>query len=303
MSRRRTPPVVLTIAGFDPSCGAGATADLKTIAAHGCYGVACLTALTVQTAEGVRSVEPVSPRMVSRTLWELAGDLNFDAVKVGMLANAAVVDEVVNFLRRVTEPYVILDPVLKSSSGADLLDAEGRLRLSKKLLRLATVITPNLDEAAALSGMLVASLAEMKAAAQRLHRMGARNVVITGGHLKRPVDLLSMAGARRPEQVEFAGERVRSTATHGTGCAFSSALACNLAWGESLPDAVRLAKEYVKQALRHAFAVGGGPFGGGAALNHFYWIEEQLRGRQSTSQLLRGPRSASKRKTTVSKRR
>ncbi len=300
---RRTPPVVLTIAGFDPSSGAGATADLKTIAAHGCFGVACLTALTVQSTSGVSRMDPVSPKLVAETLWELAADFNFAAVKVGMLANAKVVDAVATFLRRVTEPYVVLDPVLKSSSGADLLDAEGRLRLPKKLLRRATVITPNLDEAAELSGLLVGSLAEMKSAAQRLHRLGARNVVITGGHLDRPVDLLSMAAARGPEQVEFAGERVRSTATHGTGCAFSSALACNLAWGESLPDAVRLAKQYVAQAIRNAFTVGGGPFGGGAALNHFYWVEELLRGRTSTSRPLGGQQAARKRKKPTSKRR
>ncbi|MGH9510425.1 MAG: bifunctional hydroxymethylpyrimidine kinase/phosphomethylpyrimidine kinase [Terriglobales bacterium] len=301
---RRAPPVVLTIAGFDPSSGAGATADLKTIAAHRCYGVACLTALTVQTSRGVQSVEPVPDRLVSATLWDLAYDFNFDAVKIGMLATAPIVDAVALFLRRVMPPNVVLDPVLQSSSGTELLDQEGRVRLSKRLLRLATVITPNLAEAAFLSGLPVGSLAEMKSAAERLHRLGARNVVITGGHLKRPVDLLSMAAAKGCEQVEFAGERVRSAATHGTGCAFSSALACNLAWGEPLHDAVRLAKEYVTQAIRNACTVGGGPLGeGSSALNHLYAVEEQLRGRRSTSQPLRRPPSASKTKKSAPRRR
>ncbi len=301
---RPAPPVVLTIAGFDPSSGAGATADLKTIAAHGCYGVACLTALTVQSTQGVRSVEPVSPKLVAATLWELASDFNFEAVKVGMLATAPLVDAVALFLKRVRPPVVVLDPVLKSSSGAELLDQQGRLRLSKRLLRLATVITPNLAEAATLSGMQVETLPQMKSAAERLHRLGARNVVITGGHLDQPVDLLSMAAAKRCEQVEFAGARVGSTSTHGTGCAFSSAVACNLAWGKSLRDAVRLAKEYVTQAIRNACTVGGGPLGGGAgALNHFYAVEEQLRGRRSTSQPLSEPLRAVKKKTSASKRR
>lgn len=297
MSRRK-PPVVLTIAGFDPSSGAGATADLKTIAAHGCYGVACLTALTVQTTQGVRSVEPVPARLAAATLRELANHFKLDAVKIGMLATAPLVDAVVRFLQRVRPPNVVLDPVLKSSSGAELLSYEGRLRLSKRLLRLATVITPNLAEAATLSGLQVESLPEMKSAAERLHRLGARNVVITGGHLNRPVDLLSTAAAKGREQVEFAGERVPSTATHGTGCAFSSALACNLALGESLRDAVRLAKEYVTQAIRNA-----SPLGGAGALSHFYAVEEQLRGRRSTSRSLRGSKGATKRKKSATQRR
>ena len=301
---RPAAPVVLTIAGFDPSSGAGATADLKTIAAHGCYGVACLTALTVQSTSGVHRTEPVSAKLVAETLWELASDFNFDAVKIGMLATAPIVDAVALFLRRVMPPNVVLDPVLRSSSGAELLDREGRLRFTKRLLRLATVITPNLTEAAFLSAVHVESLAEMKSAAQRLHRQGARNVVITGGHLNRPVDLLSMAAAKGCEQVEFAGKRVRSAATHGTGCAFSSALACNLALGKSLYDAVRLAKEYVTQAIRNACTLGGGPMGEGAgALNHFHAVEEQLRSRRATSQSLREPLSARKGKKSAPRRR
>lgn len=270
---RAAPPVVLTIAGFDPSSGAGATADLKTIAAHGCYGVSCLTALTVQSTAGVRRVEPVSAKVVSETLWELASDMNFDAVKIGMLATAPVVDAVALFLRRVREPHVVLDPILRSSSGAELLDQEGRLRLSKRLLRLATVITPNLAEAAALSGLQVTSVAEMKSACERLHRMGAQNVVITGGHLAKPVDVLSMASASGARQFEFASKRVRSAYTHGTGCAFSSALACNLALGRTLRQSVGQAQQYVFEAIRNAYPVGDG----GGPVNHFHSVEEQFR--------------------------
>ncbi len=273
MPRPATPPVVLTIAGFDPSSGAGATADLKTIAAHGCYGVACLTALTVQSSQGVRRVEPVSAKLVSETLWELASDVSFDAIKVGMLATAEGVDAVASFLRRVQAPWVVLDPILRSSSGAELTTFEGWLRLRKRMLRLASVITPNLEEAAALTELPVGSPGEMKSAALRLHRMGARNIVITGGHLARPLDLLSMATASGVRQVEFDAERIDSASTHGTGCAFSSALACNLALGADLPSAVRLAKAYVAAAIRNAYPVGEGV----GPLNHFHHFGQPRR--------------------------
>ncbi len=277
--RPRPTPIVLTIAGFDPSSGAGATADLKTIAAHRCYGVACLTALTVQSTQGVRAVEPVSAKLALQTLWELASDFNFAAVKIGMLATAPMVDAVALFLDRVRPPNVVLDPVLKSSSGAELLDKEGILHLTKRLLPRAIVITPNLAEAATLTGSPVESVPEMKAAAARLHRMRARNVVITGGHLERPVDLLSMATASGIVQVEFPAGRVLSTSTHGTGCAFSSAIASNLAGGKSLRDAVRLAKEYVTDAIRNAYPVGEGA----GPVNHLYGLVTQLRPQRTTS--------------------
>jgi hydroxymethylpyrimidine/phosphomethylpyrimidine kinase len=295
---RAAPPVVLTIAGFDPSSGAGATADLKTIAAHGCYGVCCLTALTVQSTRGVSRVEPISAEVVGATLQELAADVRLDAVKVGMLAAAPVADAVADFLVRVKPPKVVLDPVLKSTSGAQLLDRQGREGLVLRLLPLATVITPNLEEASALAGLAVRNLREMKAAARRLHQLGARNVVITGGHLPRPVDVLSMATASGFQQFEFTSGRVRSTSirrtgTHGTGCAFSSAVACNLALGESLPDAVRLAKQYVTEALRNAYPVGEGA----VPVNHFYALGKQLRARRTTSHakvLLAAPRKTKK---------
>ncbi len=287
----RRPPVVLTIAGFDPSSGAGATADLKTIAAHGCYGMACLTALTVQSRRGVHTVQAVPPRLVEATLRELAHDVRFDGVKIGMLATSPVVGAVARFLKRVKPPNVVLDPVLRASSGAELLDGEGRLMLAKRLLPLATVVTPNLEEASVLSGSRVKSLAEMKRAAARLHRLGARNVVITGGHLKRPVDLLSMTTRLGPIQVEFAGRRVRTSANHGTGCAFSSALACNLALGRSLPDAVRRAKQYVTGAMANPCALAGV-----RALNHFYAVERQLRVRRKAGRTRGKRRSAIRRR-------
>src|SRR5712671_4358017 len=163
------PLVVLTIAGFDPSSGAGVTADIKTIAAHGCYGVACITALTVQSTAGVRRVEPVDPGIVRETLEELASDIELSAVRIGMLGSGKVAKVVADFLDsrsgKSRLPNVVLDPILRSSSGAELLDGAGVRLLVEQLLPLADVVTPNVDEAAAMTGLRVTDLEEMKAAA------------------------------------------------------------------------------------------------------------------------------------------
>src|SRR5450759_1875835 len=186
-----TPPVVLTIAGFDPSSGAGITADIKTIAAHECYGVSCITALTIQSTQGVRRVEGVDPRIIAETLQELVSDLAMAAVHIGMMGNAQMVAVVADFLGQARLPHVVLDPVLKSSSGADLLDAAGTRLLIERLIPLAELVTPNLDEASVLTGMAVTNLDQMREAAARLHSLGAANVVVTGGHLEKAIDLLS----------------------------------------------------------------------------------------------------------------
>src|SRR5271155_3730444 len=189
------PTVVLTIAGFDPSSGAGVTADIKTIAAHGCYGVACITAMTVQSTAGVVRVEAVDASLVTETLQELASDIPIAAVHIGMLGSGKVVKAVAEFLGQRSGknklPNVVLDPILKSSSGAGLLDAAGTRLLVEKLIPLADVITPNVDEAAVLTGLKVTDLDEMRAAAAKLHQMGSAAVVITGGHLEKATDLLS----------------------------------------------------------------------------------------------------------------
>src|SRR5271154_6719011 len=176
------PPVVLTIAGFDPSSGAGVTADIKTIAAHECYGVSCITALTVQSTRGVRRVESVAPKTITETLEELNGDLAIEAVHVGMLGNEQVVTVVADFLERARLPHVVLDPILKASSGADLLNSAGVRVLVERLLPLAELVTPNLDEASTLTGVTVTNLDQMREAATHLHALGAANVVVTGGH-------------------------------------------------------------------------------------------------------------------------
>lgn len=255
-------PVLLTIAGFDPSAGAGVAADLKTFAAHNAYGVAAVTALTVQSTCGVRAVQPVAAELLRSQLDELLKDLSPVAVKIGMLATAANVRVVAEVLEQHPSLMVVLDPVLRASSGLELLDAAGVKELSRRLLRLATVITPNRAEAAALAGVEIKGIEEMKVAAEKLHAKGARAVVITGGELEKPVDVLYDGAGFTP----FGSERVKSKCTHGTGCAFSSAIAANLACGRQLADAVMLAKAYVAKAIENGHAIGKGK----GPLDHFY---------------------------------
>ncbi len=268
------PPIVLTIAGFDPSSGAGVTADIKTIAAHNCYGLSCITALTVQSTAGVARVEAVSPQLVSAILEELASDLDIAAVHIGMLASAAVARAVADFLDSAHLEYVVLGPILKSSSGADLLDRAGAKVLADRLLALAAVVTPNMAEAAALTGMPVESAVQMKLAAARLHEMGSSSVVITGGELEKATEFLSFTNPRgkREEQI-FRAERQRSRSTHGTGCAFATALACHLAYGRAIPEAVLLAKAYVAAAIANAQPMGRGI----GPVHHLYRMQQRPR--------------------------
>jgi hydroxymethylpyrimidine/phosphomethylpyrimidine kinase len=268
-----TPQVVLTIAGFDPSSGAGVTADIKTIAAHGCYGVACVTSMTVQSTAGVKRVDPCDAELVAETLSELSADVKIAAVHIGMLGSGKVARSVADFLSRQKLPNVVLDPIFRSSSGADLLDGPGRKVLAEQLLPLATVVTPNVDEACALTGLPVTGTDQMRAAAAKLHAMGAESVVVTGGHLDKAIDLLSFQSKRGVEQEVFKSERQRSNSTHGTGCAFATAMACHLALDRGLPEAVLLAKAYVSAAIAkgHPLGRGIGP------VHHLYRMQQQRR--------------------------
>lgn len=289
------PPIVLTIAGFDPSSGAGVTADIKTIAAHGCYGVACITALTVQSTSGVKRVEVVDPAFLSESLEELAADLDIAAVHIGMLGSGKVVKAVADFLsghsasqaRRTGNqrgkarlPNLVLDPILKSSSGAELLDASGTRMLIETLIPLADVVTPNVDEAAVITGIPVKDLDDMKAATAKLHEMGASAVVITGGHLDKAIDLLSFTTKRGVEQEIFRAERQRSTSTHGTGCAFATAMACHLALDRGLAEAALLAKTYVSAAISYGHPLGRGT----GPVHHLYRMTQQRRAAGSGSE-------------------
>jgi hydroxymethylpyrimidine/phosphomethylpyrimidine kinase len=262
----KVPPVVLSIAGYDPSSGAGVTADVQTAAAHGCFAVTCVTALTVQSSQGVFEVQPLEPDFVQRTLGALAGDLEIAAVRVGMLGSAAVASAVASVLRALKLRNVVVDPVLRSSSGAALLDELGLQVLREEFLPLADVITPNLDEAAILAGSeaapTAASWAEvlpwMRTTSAGLRSLGSRAIVITGGHLLEANDYLSLVENGTVKEEIFPGVHLASTSTHGTGCAFAMAIACRLALGDNLPRAVGSAQAYVKRAIEAAYPLGKG---------------------------------------------
>ncbi|MGB8480355.1 MAG: bifunctional hydroxymethylpyrimidine kinase/phosphomethylpyrimidine kinase [Acidobacteriaceae bacterium] len=259
--------IVLSIAGYDPSAGAGVLADLKTFAALGVYGMASITALTIQSTLGVRKVIPLDPSTVVETLDCLAEDVRFDAIKVGMLGTKDVAAAVMEWLEGQKSVTVVLDPVMKSSYGRDLLDSEGCEILRRAGLARANWITPNLAELAVLTGGSVPTNSEeTEKSSRKLYRTAASlgnsglKIVVTGGHAKTPDDLLLMDGICR----WFPGEWVETSSTHGTGCTFSSALAARIALGDEPSEAVAHAKRYVTGALRHAYPIGEGK----GPLNH-----------------------------------
>jgi hydroxymethylpyrimidine/phosphomethylpyrimidine kinase len=277
----QTPPVVLTIAGFDPSSGAGVTADIKTIAAHGCYGIAAITSMTVQSTAGVRQVSPVDPDLFADTLDELIADVKVSAVHIGMLGSGEVASRVARFLEKTKPANVVLDPILKSSTGASLLDDAGIDVLRETLLPLSTVITPNIHEATALARVSIQNVEDMKLAAQRLQEMGAQGVVVTGGHLERAIDLLSV----KDQYVQiFKSDLLPSTNTHGSGCAFSTTVACHLAQERALSTAVLLAKSYVTAAIANGYPVGKGE----GPVNHMYQMRNHPRAQGMVKKLASG---------------
>lgn len=262
-------PVVLTIAGFDPSGGAGISADLKTFGAHNCYGMAAITALTVQNTRGVSAVHPVEAAELRDSIRSLLDDGVVCAIKVGMLGNRANAEVVRDALAGAAALPCVLDPVLRSSSGRDLIDAPGLDFLREDLLKLPSILTPNMEEAAALTGLKVENAEEMKAAARALVQMGARAVVVTGGNLEKATDVFYDGASLE----SFITDRVKPLNTHGTGCTFSSAVAANLALGRQLRDAIVLAKVFVSEAIRKAFPVGPGRL----PLHHLYRIQQPPR--------------------------
>ncbi len=272
-------PVILSIAGYDPSSGAGITADVKTAAALGCYAVTCITALTVQSTQGVFEVEPIRPQVVRETLYRLAEDVEIAGVRIGMLGSAEVAKVVTKFFRRYLHRNLVVDPVLWSSSGTALIDDHGMEFIRRWLLPLADVVTPNFSEASALAGeppgelpgSWEEALPVLRQLAGKLHGLGSRVVVITGGHLPEANDFLSLCDSGTTVERVFPGGRIESRATHGTGCAFAAALTCGLAHGLSLPEAVQGAKNFVREAMTAAYPVGRGT----GPLNHLFRLDTE----------------------------
>jgi hydroxymethylpyrimidine/phosphomethylpyrimidine kinase len=260
---------VLTIAGFDPSSGAGVTADLMVFAAHGLFGTACITGLTVQSTVGVRSVVPIDASVVKETLDCLQADLPPAGVKIGMVSstdNILIICEYIEQLRQIHEDnkrvVIVCDPVLRSSSGRELIDPAGVALLRDRLLPLVDWITPNLDELAILSDRSVGRREDLPSACRKLQEQinsgdvrKSLGIIVTGGHVDPPDDLLLTA---QGEECWLPGELVTTRSTHGTGCAFSSAFLGRLVLGDSPIEAARAAKAYVTQGLRTAVARGAG---------------------------------------------
>ena len=259
-------PRVLSIAGSDPSGGAGAQADLKTFSAFGCYGMAAITALTAQNTRGVTAAYPAAPDIVAAQIEAVLSDISPDATKIGMLATPDIARAVAGTLSRHDARKIVLDPVLVPTHGVSLASAGLEPALVASLLPLARLVTPNLYEASALTQTPLAGNADQMAAqARRLCDAGARAVLVKGGDLAgEPVDVLLEGGERRI----FRGRRIATRNTHGTGCALSAAIACELAKGAPLIDAIATAKAWLEGALEAADALRLGE--GRGPPNHFY---------------------------------
>ena len=248
-------PTALTIAGSDSGGGAGIQADLKTFASHGVYGICAVTAVTAQNTIAVTMVEAVTPAMVTAQIDAVVTDFRPRATKIGMLANVAIVEAVADALLRHRLSNVVLDTVMIAKSQARLLDDDAIAAIVRRLLPLAAVVTPNVAEAEALTGLRISSVADLHRAAARLAELGARAVLAKGGHLEGPaIDVLWSDG----HGLELTAERIASRHTHGTGCTLSAAIAARLALGDNLEDAARTAKAYVTRAIAEAPGIGAG---------------------------------------------
>jgi hydroxymethylpyrimidine/phosphomethylpyrimidine kinase len=272
------PPILLTIGGFDPSCGAGIAADLKTFAAHGCYGVAAITSITVQNTQAVEAVHNTPSAELREQLEVLMKDGDIAAVKIGMLGNRGNAVAVGEFLDAHKFAHVVHDPVMKSSSDTELLDAGGVKYVAAELLKRSSVITPNVAEAEVLTGVTIKEVSDMEAAARKLVEMGAKAVIVKGGHMEKAIDVVFDG----KDMHQLSGDKVKLENTHGTGCTFASALAAQLAAGRGLVEAATLAKAYVMKAIEKAYPVGKGRL----PLDHFYRmkIEPLARGTHEVPQ-------------------
>lgn len=246
---------VLTIAGSDPSAGAGIQADLRVFERLGCYGMTVVTAVTAQNTVGVQKVHKVPPRIIAAQIDSVARDIGVDACKIGMLYAEQAVDTVAERIDRREIPNVVLDPVIAAKDGTRLLSSKGIERMKRRLISRCLVVTPNAMEAGILAGMDVGSLDDLRRAAMVIHGFGCRYVLAKGGHIPgEPVDLLFDGN----EFTELPGLRIEGAAVHGTGCAFSAALAGRVALGDDIPSAARFAKDFVADLIKSAITIGKG---------------------------------------------
>ena len=256
---------VLTIAGSDCSGGAGIQADLKTFAAHGVYGMSVITAVTAQNTQGVFAVEDISRDVIAKQIEAIFDDIQVDAVKIGMVSQVQTIEVIAEQLRHYSPKTIVLDPVMVSKSGYHLLNKLAEATLIKELLPMAMIVTPNIPEAEVMTNRSISTLKQMEEAAKAIYQMGAKNVLLKGGHLELEATDILYDGR---EFSYFSAPRIATKNTHGTGCTLSSAITSNLALGYTLNQAVVRAKEYITIAIQHSLTIGKGV----GPTHHFYTL-------------------------------
>lgn len=267
-------PTTLTIAGFDGSGGAGIQADIKTFSALGCYATSVLTALPVQNTMGVRKIYPIALEAVADQIESIMEDVLPDAIKIGMVHTPQLVATIVETLQKYSKVPIVFDPVMVATSGHRLIEEETVSMMIKKLFPLATIITPNMDEAGILADMKVETIDDMYLAGERILALGCQRVLLKGGHLEGST-LQSILFDKNLEPQIFESKKIKTNNTHGSGCTLSSAIAAYLARGETISEAVSLAQQYVFAAIKNGanvqLGMGNGP------LNHFFNPQKQIK--------------------------
>jgi hydroxymethylpyrimidine/phosphomethylpyrimidine kinase len=254
---------ILTIAGSDSCGGAGIQADIKTFSAHGLYGMSVITAVTAQNTQGVFAVQDIDKEIIAKQIEAVYDDIKVSAVKIGMVSQIDTIKVIAEELSKFKAENIVLDPVMISKSGFDLLRKESKETLIKVLIPIADIVTPNIHEAQAITGLKIENIKDMEKAAVEIYKMGPKNVLIKGGHLVDDATDVLFDG----EKIElFKGRRINTKNTHGTGCTLSSAIASNIALGYGVKESVRRAKEYINIAIEHSLDIGKGV----GPTNHFY---------------------------------
>ncbi len=256
-------PKSLSIAGSDSGGGAGIQADLKTFSAHRVYGASVITSVTAQNTLTVSAIQNISTKVIEKQIEAVMSDIKPHTVKTGMLSTSAIIDTVARSLKKYGVRKLVVDPVMISKSGAVLLERRAVKSLVDKLLPLALVVTPNIPEAEALSGVAIGDIRDMEEAARIIFRMGAKFVVVKGGHLKSSATDIAFDGRFF---YYFESVRLKKKNTHGTGCTFSAAIAANLAYGKNPIEAIHAAKQYITNAIKYSYSIGKGH----GPVNHFF---------------------------------
>lgn len=256
---------VLTIAGSDSCGGAGIQADLKTFSALGTYGMSIITAVTAQNTQQVLDVQDISADIVRKQIKAIYDDISVDSVKIGMVSNANTIKTIAKSLKKYSAKNIVLDPVMISKSGYNLLKPDAKASLINELIPIATIITPNIPEAEEISNVKIDNIDDMKKAANKIYEMGPEFVLVKGGHMSDTANDVLFDGK---DIKIYEGVKIRTQNTHGTGCTLSSAIAAYIALGHSVYDAVKLAKEYITIAIKHSFPIGKGH----GPVHHFYLL-------------------------------